>query len=121
MNAVGEADKLLKQGLAKLAPNNIMEDTKLVLSKRAEEMKLAPKDRTQPSGQNPLFDTSDEAYQKIEVEQKETPVPRKNENQVYPLNNRAKAIEDKSDAIADALAKKIIPFISPKESEEMST
>ena len=110
MNAVGEADKLLKQGLAKLAPNNIMEDTKLVLSKRAEEMKLAPKDRTQPSGQNPLFDTSDEAYQKIEVEQKETPVPRKNENQVYPLNNRAKAIEDKSDAIADALAKKIIPF-----------
>ena len=110
MNAVGEADKLLKQGLAKLAPNNIMEDTKLVLSKRAEEMKLAPKDRTQPSGQNPLFDTSDEAYQKIVVEQKETPVPRKNENQVYPLNNRAKAIEDKSDAIADALAKKIIPF-----------
>ena len=110
MNAVGEADKLLKQGLAKLAPNNIVDDTKLVLNKRAEEMKLAPKDRTQPSGQNPLFDTSDEAYQKIEVEQKETPVPRKTDDQVFPLNNRVKAIEDKADAIADALAKKIIPF-----------
>ena len=110
MNAVGEADKMLKKGLAKFAPNNIMEDTKLVLNKRAEEMKLPTNKRVQPSGQNPLFDTSDEAYQKIEVEQKETPVPRKNEEQVYPLNNRAKALEDKSDAIADALAKKIIPF-----------
>jgi len=110
MNAVGEADKLLKKGLAKFAPNNIMEDTKLVLNKRAEEMKLPTNKRVQPSGQNPLFDTSDEAYQKIEVEQKETPVPRKTEEQVYPLNNRAKPLEDKSDAIADALAKKIIPF-----------
>lgn len=110
MNAVGEADKMLKKGLAKFAPNNIMEDTKLVLNKRAEEMKLPTNKRVQPSGQNPLFDTSDEAYQKIEVEQKETPVPRKNEEQVYPLNNRAKALEDKSDDIADALAKKIIPF-----------
>lgn len=110
MNAVGEADKLLKQGLAKFAPNNIMDDTKLVLNKRAEEMKLPTNKRTMPSGQNPLFDTSDEAYQKLEVEQKETPVPRKTEDQVYPLNNRAKAIEDKADAIADALAKKIIPF-----------
>lgn len=110
MNAVGEADKLLKKGLAKFAPDNIMEDTKLVLNKRAEEMKLPTNKRVQPSGQNPLFDTSDEAYQKIEVEQKETPVPRKTEEQVYPLNNRAKPLEDKSDAIADALAKKIIPF-----------
>ena len=110
MNAVGEADKLLKQGLAKFAPNNIMDDTKLVLNKRAEEMKLPTNKRTMPSGQNPLFDRSDEAYQKLEVEQKETPVPRKTEDQVYPLNNRAKAIEDKADAIADALAKKIIPF-----------
>lgn len=110
MNAVGEADKLLKKGLAKFAPNNIMEDTKLVLNKRAEEMKLPTNKRVKPSGQNPLFDTSDEAYQKIEVEQKETPVPRKTEEQVYPLNNRAKPLEDKSDAIADALAKRIIPF-----------
>ena len=110
MNAVGEADKLLKQGLAKFAPNNIMEDTKLVLNKRAEEMKLPTNKRLQPSGQNPLFDTSDEAYQKIEVEQKETPVPRKTEEQVYPLNNRAKAIIDKTDAIVEVLAKKIIPF-----------
>mgnify|MGYP003132306638 CR=1 FL=1 len=110
MNAIGEADKLLKQGLAKFAPNNIMDDTKLVLNKRAEEMKLPTNKRTMPSGQNPLFDTSDEAYQKLEVEQKETPVPRKTEDQAYPLNNRAKAIEDKADAIAEALAKKIIPF-----------
>tara|TARA_R100000654_G_scaffold58123_1_gene84738 strand:- start:4329 stop:6113 length:1785 start_codon:yes stop_codon:yes gene_type:complete len=110
MNAVGEADKIIKKGLAKFAPNNIMEDTKLVLNKRAEEMKLPTNKRVQPSGQNPLFDTSDEAYQKMEVEQKETPVPRKTKEQVYPLNNRAKTLEDKSDAIADALAKKIIPF-----------
>jgi len=110
MNAVGEADKMLKKGLAKFAPNNIMEDTKLVLNKRAEEMKLPTNKRVQPSGQNPLFDTSDQAYQKIEVEQKETPVPRKTEEQVYPLNNRAKAIVDKTDAIVEVLAKKIIPF-----------
>ena len=110
MNAVGEADKMLKKGLAKFAPNNIMEDTKLVLNKRAEEMKLPTNKRVQPSGQNPLFDTSDQAYQKIEVEQKETPVPRKTEEQVYPLNNRAKAIIDKTDAIVEVLAKKIIPF-----------
>ena len=110
MNAVGEADKIIKKGLAKFAPNNIMEDTKLVLNKRAEEMKLPTNKRVQPSGQNPLFDTSDEAYQKIEVEQKETPVPRKTEEQVYPLNNRSQAIIDKTDAIVEVLAKKIIPL-----------
>jgi ubiquitin len=110
MNAVGEADKLLKQGLAKFAPSNVLEDTKLVLNKRAEEMKLPTNKRTMPSGQNPLFNTSDEAYQKVEVDQKETPVPRKTDQQVYPLNNRSQAIVDKMDAIADVLAKKIIPF-----------
>lgn len=110
VKTVGEIDKGSNKTLAKFAPNNIMDDTKLVLRKRAEEMKLPTNKRTMPSGKNPLFDTSDEAYQKLEVEQKETPVPRKTEDQVYPLNNRAKAIEDKADAIADALAKKIIPF-----------
>ena len=96
--------------VSKLAPSNIMEDTKLVLEKRAEQMKLPPKRRIMPSGQNKLFDTSEDAYKKLEVEQKETPVPRKTEGQVYPLNNRAKPLEDKSDAIADVLAKRIIPF-----------
>ena len=107
---VGEMGKMVDKGLSKLAPSNIMEDTKLVLEKRAEQMKLPPKERIMPSGQNKLFDTSEDAYKKLEVEQKETPVPRKTEGQVYPLNNRAKPLEDKSDAIADVLAKRIIPF-----------
>ena len=63
-----------------------------------------------PSGQNKLFDTSEDAYKKLEVEQKETPVPRKTEGQAYPLKNRAKPLEDKLDAIAEVLAKRIIPF-----------
>ena len=107
---VGEMGNMVDKGLSKLAPSNIMEDTKLVLEKRAEQMKLPPKERIMPSGQNKLFDTSEDAYKKLEVEQKETPVPRKTEGQVYPLKNRAKPLEDKSDAIADVLAKRIIPF-----------
>jgi len=105
---IEEAD--VSTSVSKLSPSNIMEDTKLVLEKRAEQMKLPPKERIMPSGQNKLFDTSEDAYKKLEVEQKETPVPRKTEGQVYPLNNRAKILEDKSDAIADVLAKRIIPF-----------
>ena len=107
---VGEMGNMVDKGLSKLSPSNIMEDTKLVLEKRAEQMKLPPKERIMPSGQNKLFDTSEDAYKKLEVEQKETPVPRKTEGQVYPLKNRAKPLEDKSDAIADVLAKRIIPF-----------
>ena len=106
----GELDTAVKKGLAKFAPNNILEDTKLVLNKRAEEMKLATDKRTQPSGENKLFDTSDEAYTKQEVAQKETPVPRIQEGQVFPLNERSKPLVEKTDAIAEALAKKIIPF-----------
>ena len=107
----GELDTAVKKGLAKFAPNNILEDTKLVLNKRAEEMKLATDKRTQPSGENKLFDTSNEAYSKQEVAQKETPVPRIQEGQVFPLNQRSKPIVEKTDAIAEALAKKIIPFL----------
>ena len=107
---VGEMGKMVDKGLSKLAPSNIMEDTKLVLEKRAEQMQLPPKDRIMPSGQNKLFDTSEDAYKKLEVEQKETPVPRQTEGQAYPLKNRAKPLEDKSNAIADVLAKRIIPF-----------
>jgi hypothetical protein len=110
VKAVGEIDKGSNKTLAKFAPNNILEDTKLVLNKRAEEMKLATDKRTQPSGKNKLFDTSDEAYTKQEVEQKETPVPRIQEGQVFPLNQRSKPLVEKTDAIAEALAKKIIPF-----------
>ena len=93
-------------------PSNLLveEDLKVVLKERAKQMDLKPKDRVQPSNENPLFDTSRESYEKIMVEQKETYVPRNTKPSTMPLNNRTNKVVEKTDEIAKVLAERIEPF-----------
>ena len=81
-----------------------------VLNLRAEQMKLAPKDRVQPSGEV-MFETSPDAYAKTFPEQKETPVPRAPEGKVLPLGDRARKVIEMSDAISSKLAERAKPFV----------
>jgi len=82
-----------------------------VLNLRADQMKLSPKDRIQPSGENPLFDTTPDAYQRNLPEQTETPVPRAPEDAKLPLNNRAAKVVEMTPQIADKLAEKMQPYL----------
>jgi hypothetical protein len=82
-----------------------------VLNLRADQMKLSPKDRIQPSGENPLFDTTPDAYQRNLPEQTETPVPRAPEGAKLPLNNRAAKVVEMTPQIADKLAEKMQPYL----------
>ena len=93
-------------------PGNLLveEDLKVVLQERAKQMDLKPKDRVQPSNQDPLFDTSPESYENIMVEQKETYVPRNTKTNTMPLNNRTNKVVEKTDEIARVLAERIEPF-----------
>lgn len=81
-----------------------------ILNIRADQMKLAPKDRTQPSGEV-MFDTTPEAYARTFPEQKETPVPRAPEGKPLPLGDRARKVIDMSEAIADKLAERAKPYV----------
>ncbi len=81
-----------------------------VLNLRAEQMKLAPKDRVQPSGQV-MFETTPEAYARTFPEQKETPVPRAPEGKALPLGDRARKVIEMSDVISDKLAERAKPFV----------
>lgn len=83
-----------------------------ILKIKAEQMDLDPADRIQPSGQNPLFDTTPAGYQKTILEQKETPVPRAPEGKKLPLNNRAAILVEKADAITDQMAENIRPHLN---------
>ena len=82
-----------------------------VLNVMAEQMKVPPKDRVQPSGSGSIFELTPEAYERIEFEQKETPVPRAPEGKKLPLNNRGAALVDMSDRISDVLAERAKPYI----------
>ena len=82
-----------------------------VLNLRADQMKLNPKDRIQPSGQNQLFDTTPDAYQRNLPEQIETPVPRAPEGAKLPLGNRAAKVVEMTPQIADKLAEKMRPYL----------
>ena len=110
---VAEVETALDTQLAKLAPtNNVLDDTKTVLDARAEQMELNPADRVQPSGQNPLFDTSPQSYEQIKVEQKEIVLPRNNgEVATLPIRDRARAVLENTDAIAQEIANSIKPAI----------
>ena len=81
-----------------------------VLNIRAEQMKLAPKDRVQPSGEV-MFETSPDAYARTFPEQKETPVPRAPEGKTLPLGDRARKIIEMSDSISNKLAERAKPFV----------
>lgn len=82
-----------------------------VLNLRADQMKLNPKDRIQPSGQNQLFDTTPDAYQRNLPEQIETPVPRAPEGAKLPLGDRAAKVVEMTPQIADKLAEKMRPYL----------
>ena len=86
-------------------------DLSQVLNVMAEQMKVPPKDRVQPSGSGSIFELTPEAYERIEFEQKETPVPRAPEGKKLPLNNRGAALVDMSDRISDVLAERAKPYI----------
>tara|TARA_B100001287_G_scaffold197436_2_gene167048 strand:+ start:10594 stop:12435 length:1842 start_codon:yes stop_codon:yes gene_type:complete len=92
----------------KSAKPNI-DEVKEVLNARAEQMKQKTTERVQPSGQNKLFDTSKEGYEKLETEQKDIEIPRNTISNVMPLRNRTAKVIEMSDKIADVLAKRIEP------------
>ena len=81
-----------------------------VLRLRADQMRLAPKDRIQPSGEK-MFDTSPEAYVANLPEQAETPVPRALPNTTLPKGNRAAVLVEKQDIIAQQLAERMKPYL----------
>ena len=82
-----------------------------VLAARSEQMKLPTDKRVQPSGENKLFDTSQQSYENLQVEQKEVEVPRNTTDNPMPIRNRTKPVIDMSDQIAQFLANKIKPQI----------
>tara|TARA_Y100000114_G_scaffold11314_1_gene9022 strand:+ start:3829 stop:6126 length:2298 start_codon:yes stop_codon:yes gene_type:complete len=99
------ARKVLQSETAK--PN--IDEVKKVLNARAEQMKQKTTERVQPSGQNKLFDTSKEGYEKLETEQKDIEIPRNTISNVMPLRNRTAKVIEMSDQIADVLAKRVEP------------
>jgi hypothetical protein len=99
------------QMFAKSEPVKIDADEAVnILNIRADQMKLKPKDRVQPSGEI-MFDTTPEAYTRTFPEQKDTPVPRAPEGKELPLGDRARKLIDMTEEIADKLAEKAKPFV----------
>lgn len=80
-----------------------------ILKIRSEEMSKKVADRTQPSGEVYLSRNYDNQY----VNQVDIGTPLSQDN--FPLNNRALAVRDKSDAIADAIAEKLKDKVGSKE------
>ena len=104
------ADGIVSRRL--LQTDTILDDTKTVLDARAKQMELNPADRVQPSGQDPLFDTTPQSYEQTKVEQKEIVLPRNNgEVATLPIRDRARAVLDNTDAIAQEIANSIKPAI----------
>ena len=115
----GAAKEVLPNAIAKNADNvmqvddiNFKPDIKVVkevLDKRAEQMKLKPGERLQPSNEN-IFKTEIDDYNISYVDQIETPVPRSSDTNItMPKNNRSAAVIKMSDKIAESLSKRLIP------------
>jgi hypothetical protein len=84
-----------------------------VLRLKAKEMEFDPKKRTQPSGSNPLFDTSPEGYNTTEeILRQSDPaavqaaLPRGEIGAKYPLGDRMRSVIDLTPKIAERLAEK---------------
>jgi hypothetical protein len=84
---------------------------KQVLDIRSQQMELKPADRLQPSGENPLFDTSEAGYAANMPEQIVTPVPRAPEGAKLPKGNRASGVVEKTEEIAQRLAERMKPYL----------
>ena len=84
---------------------------KNVLDARANEMSMPVAQRTGAKGE-PLFDTSQEAYERSTVSQEKIYVPRNpNPNAPLPKNNRAQILIDRREEIAQKLADRMRPFL----------
>ena len=96
---------------ARVAANT--DELENVLRIRAEQMDLPKAQRTQPSGQGLLFDTSPASYERTPqiMRQEKTPVPRAPKGAKLPKGNRAAAVVENQEAIADRLAERMEPFI----------
>ena len=96
---------------ARVAANT--DDLENVLRIRAEQMDLPKAQRTQPSGQGLLFDTSPASYERTPqiMRQEKTPVPRAPEGAKLPKGNRAAAVVENQEAIANRLAERMEPFM----------
>ena len=84
---------------------------KQVLDIRSQQMELKPADRLQPSGEDPLFDTSEAGYAANMPEQTVTPVPRAPEGVKLPKGNRASGVVEKTEEIAQRLAERMKPYL----------
>ena len=111
-DAIIKLDDTIKLSNSGKPSSNLIaeEDLGEVLWARAKEMDLDPSKRVKPSGKDPLFETTPEAYQDIMVEQKETYVPRNTNSDKMPLNNRTVPITSKMEEIANVLAERIKPL-----------
>ena len=96
-----------------MTPRPATDDLERVLQIRADQMAMPSSERTQPSGQSPLFDTSPESYERTAqiMEQKETPVPRQAEGAKLPLGDRARVVMENQDVIATRLAERMKPYL----------
>ena len=87
------------------------EEMSNILNIRSEQMAKPEAERIQPSGENPLFNTSAEAYNTKAPRQEETPVPRAPEGVKLPKKNRAAPIIDNMEATAQRLAQRMRPYL----------
>lgn len=85
-----------------------------VIEARAGQMDLKPQDRIQPSGQNPLFELTPEAYERTSglLKQERLPgTPRVGPGEKFPLDERMRPIQDNMDEIAEIIANKSRPAL----------
>ena len=81
-----------------------------VLEARANEMKVKPSERTQPSGDT-MFDTTPEGYNRTPSPQSPVAVPRAPDGKKLPKGDRATPVAAMNDVIAARLAERMRPHL----------
>jgi hypothetical protein len=84
-----------------------------VIMARAEQVDMPMKNRVKPSGQDPLFDTSREAYERTKdiLPQQRLPSPRVGSiEELKGALARSRPLAEHADAIAGRIAEKIAPY-----------
>lgn len=108
---VAGAGQVARAVLPKTDEVSDRDQLKQVLDIRSQQMELKPADRLQPSGEDPLFDTSEAGYAANMPEQIVTPVPRAPEGVKLPKGNRASGVVEKTEEIAQRLAERMKPYL----------
>tara|TARA_R110000803_G_scaffold192439_2_gene255279 strand:- start:1779 stop:3299 length:1521 start_codon:yes stop_codon:yes gene_type:complete len=81
-----------------------------VLEARADEMKVKPSERTQPSGET-MFDTTPEGYNRTPSPQSPVAVPRAPDGKKLPKGDRGTPVAAMNDVIAAKLAERMRPHL----------